>query len=227
VKKDRAEIEELLARLTPQRRQLVHDHMYLAKASAQRLHRDGSPIARADLEQIGHLELLRAAANHRGERDGAFEGYAWSYVYWAQVRATKGERRFRNEARALVVDYLAGETSGPALMQEDAPSPRELLRARARRAALDLTLRAASSEDESADPETRLIRERRHHAVREAIAKLEERAREVIAMRYHDGLTFGDIQERLDISYNTGRRIHEAALAQLRYQLAAHAGDEG
>lgn len=65
---------------------------------------------------------------------------------------------------------------------------------------------------EVAGPDERVLSSERRAAVRRAIATLPEPQREVVVLRYYDGLRFRQIAERLDLPLGTVlARMHRAA----------------
>lgn len=56
-------------------------------------------------------------------------------------------------------------------------------------------------------------------ALAEALEALDERARDIIILRYYRGMKLKEIAGRMDLSYSYTKLLHTAALAQLKKQL--------
>jgi hypothetical protein len=73
--------------------------------------------------------------------------------------------------------------------------------------------------DVSPSPEPSVDWERLQPVIDEAMDTLKERDREVMLLRYFDGLTFAEVGARLNLTENTARMRTERALEKLRKQL--------
>lgn len=69
---------------------------------------------------------------------------------------------------------------------------------------------------DGSDIEEDLCNEETLGALAKALGSLEERLRDLVVMRYYQGLTLKEIAERMDISYAYVKVLHNKALSALR-----------
>lgn len=93
----------------------------------------------------------------------------------------------------------------------------DALRAEARRARLAQT--AAAMTDDLSSPPPDVDWARLRPVLDDAIDGLKDRDREIVLLRFFQGLTFGEVGERMGISENTARMRSVRALERLREQL--------
>jgi len=82
--------------------------------------------------------------------------------------------------------------------------------------------RAAQAPQSPSDPLEWLIDRERHAMVREALNRLSSRDREILMLKYGEGLSYRELAERLGISFSAVEtRLHRAR-ARLRESLSAY-----
>jgi RNA polymerase sigma factor FliA len=234
---DRRSRDELILHYAP----LVHFVAGRLAAGAPR------HVDRADLVSYGVFGLIDAIDRFEPERGIRFETYAIARIkghIFDELRTFDWvPRSIRAKARAidLALHALEAELCRP-------PTDDELARALAmtgdelRRAlsqvslvnlvTFDATLSAAIddgqpltvgdvlvSTDEGPDDRVEVSELRR--ALVDAIERLPERERDVVALYYHDGLTLAEIGEVLGVTESRACQIHGKAVAQLRRRLVA------
>lgn len=198
-----------------------------------------------DIEQVAAIGLVKAVMRFDPQRGSGFLSYA--------VPTMMGEvrRHFRDTAWSVRVPRRLSELSvslGAAvreLNQENgrSPTPRELAERLSisvdevqevldssqyyRSASLDATLEG----DESGGLLGRLGVDDHGFEVAElrallqpALAKIAERERQILAMRFFDGMTQAQIAEHIGLSQMQVSRLLTRTLAELRAELQAPAG---
>ena len=223
---------------------LVLHNVRLVYSIARRWSAGETPLD--DLIQFGMLGLIRAAQKFDGEKGFKFSTYATWWITQAIDRGACGtERTIRLPQH--IIDRLkrlanaereAMQREGVELSDAEAAARldlsvkevAELRRVRQRTLDLDGFLgpdgepadgqnrMALAGEDETDDHLER-------QAVRQALERLPDRQREVVALRYGlDGgeeLTFEEIGRRFGVSRSAVQQTHAVALAALRKRMAA------
>lgn len=225
------------------REQLVLAHGSLASYLARKFSNRGEPLD--DLTQVAQIGLLKAIDRFDPTRGIEFTTYATITIvgeikrhfrdkYWS-VRVPRRLRELNNSlmktvevmaqrlGRSPTLPEIAEETGVPF---EKVVEAFELGRAY-NPASLDADV--AESDDEHAsslldylggeDPELGRLEDR--HTVQDAMAALPDRHREILRMRYYDGLSQAEIARRLSISQMHVSRIQRDALKRLRAMIEA------
>jgi RNA polymerase sigma factor (sigma-70 family) len=143
-------------------------------------------------------------------------------VYSAALRRTGGRTHLAEDIAQKVFSDLARKaavlTHHPALTGWLYRSTRyaaiDAARAELRRQKLAQSLTAMP--DQSSPPESPADWERLRPVLDEAMDQLKECDREIMLLRYFNGLTFGEVGARLNLTENTARMRAERALDKLR-----------
>lgn len=171
-------------------------------------------------------ELLQRYVAQRDER--AFTELVQRYlglVFAAALRRTNGRSHLAEEIAQKVFSDLARKA--PALARHPALSgwlyrttrytAIDAIRAEQRREKLTESLRAMSDDDSPIDPSVDW--ERLRPVIDEALDELKESDREILLLRFFNGLPYADVGTRLDLSENAARMRAERALDKLRHAL--------
>jgi RNA polymerase sigma factor (sigma-70 family) len=150
-------------------------------------------------------------------------------VYSAALRRTGGRTHLAEDIAQKVFSDLARKAVAllrhPSLTGWLHRSTRyvaiDAVRAELRRERLAQSLTAMP--DQSSPPELPADWERLRPVLDEAMDQLKDRDRELVLLRYFNGLTFGEVGARLALTENAARMRAERALDQLR----AHLGKRG
>lgn len=225
------------------REQLVLAHGSLASYLARKFSNRGEPLD--DLTQVAQIGLLKAIDRFDPTRGIQFTTYATVTIvgeikrhfrdkYWS-VRVPRRLRELNNSlmktvevmaqrlGRSPTLPEIAEETGVPF---EEVVEAFELGRAY-NPASLDADV--AESDDEHASSlldylggeDLELGRLEDRHTVQDAMAALPDRHREILRMRYYDGLSQAEIARRLSISQMHVSRIQRDALKRLRAMIEA------
>lgn len=211
----------------------------LVRQSARRLAASGAPIA--DLEQAGYLGLLVALTRYDPSRGTPFRAFAAPFVV-AEMRRAAAEllpgpdlgrravRRLR-EARAAEERLLRelGRTPSAREVAEAVGVPVDELAALL--AAARPPERVGAGEDDDGrgtparEPATPSFEDAwlARAEVNQVLARLPERERRVLALRYAAGLSQAEAAERLGVSQPQVSRIERRALALARAALEGRA----
>src|SRR6478736_6816085 len=167
-------------------------------------------------------ELLRRYAQARDER--AFAELVQRHlnlVYAAALRRTHGHTHVAEEIAQKVFTDLARKA---AALQHH-PALTGWLHRSTRYAAIDaaritirhqkLTQSFTAMADDSLRPESQADWENLRPVIDEAMDDLKEADREIMLLRYFDGLSFAAVGERMNLSENTARMRTERALDKL------------
>lgn len=225
------------------REQLVLAHMSRSSYLALKFSNRGEPLE--DLIQVAQIGLLKAIDRYDPTRGVEFTTYATVTIvgeikrhfrdkYWS-MRVPRRLRELNNAlmktvetmaqrlGRSPTMVEIAEETGVPF---EEVVEAFELGRAYSL-ASLDAEV--AEGDDEHAstlldylggeDPELRQLEDR--HTIQGALAALPERHREILRLRYYDGLSQAEIARRLGISQMHVSRIQRDALVKLRGMIEA------
>jgi RNA polymerase sigma-B factor len=220
------------------REQLVLAHGSLAAYLARKFANRGEPLD--DITQVAQIGLLKAVDRFDPTRGIEFTTYATVTIvgeikrhfrdkFWA-VRVPRRLRELNNSlmkaveglaqrlGRSPTIPEIAEETGVPF---EDVVEAFELGRAYSP-ASLDAELGEGADEHASSlmdylgteDPEIERLEDR--HTLEGALATLPDRQREILQLRYYDGLSQSDIAKKLGISQMHVSRIQRDALRRLR-----------
>jgi RNA polymerase sigma-B factor len=218
------------------RDQLVAAHMGLAAYLARRFANRGQPLD--DLTQVASLGLLKAVDRFDPGRDVEFSTYATTTIVGELKRhlrdkgwAVRAPRRMQELYLTLnqVVDTLGQELGRSPniaeLAAEVQASEEDVLEAlEAGQAYRFASLDAPRSESESSEPlrerigqeDTELVRAEERATLDPLLAQLPRRQRQVVQLRFFEGLTQSEIARRLGISQMQVSRLLTRSVAQLR-----------
>ena len=243
VLQDQADDRELLRRYHEQgdptaREQLVQRHLPLVRSLARRYAGRGEALE--DIEQVGAIGLLKAIDRYELDREVALTTYATPNVV-GEIK-----RHFRDKGWAIRVPRARQELNGqmgptierltsklgrsPSIAEiaaEFETSTEQVLEAlEAGSAYAPLSLSAGPSGDEELDPMETIGTEDEgfdrtddRASLEPALAALPEREREILRMRFEEGLTQTQIAERIGISQMHVSRLIRRSLERMRTQL--------
>lgn len=220
------------------REQLVLAHGSLAAYLARKFANRGEPLE--DITQVAQIGLLKAVDRFDPTRGIEFTTYATVTIvgeikrhfrdkFWA-VRVPRRLRELNNSlmkaveglsqrlGRSPTIPEIAAETG---VSFDEVVEAFELGRAYSP-ASLDADLGEGGDEHASSlmdylgteDPELERLENR--HTLESALASLPDRQREILQLRYYDGLSQSDIAKKLGISQMHVSRIQRDALRRLR-----------
>lgn len=225
--------EDLFARLAAgdasAREELVTRHMGLVHHVVRRF--PGASDAE-DLVQAGILGLIQAIDRFDPRRGVRFASFAVPYIL-GEVRACfhrlqsgahvgRGAARLAQRARAAARELAQSLGREPSLRElaaaidVDSGDLAQLLDARRPAASLE-----PAPEDEAVTPEVPAepsfeAEWIERHAVREILARLDDRERRLIALRYFGGLSQAEVGRRLGLSQVHVSRLERRILERLR-----------
>lgn len=221
---------------------LITQYAYLVKITAGRVVTSLPPnVDREDLVSAGVIGLIKAIDQFDAGRQVKFETYAIALIRGAILEMLREEdwvpRSVRERVKTLERTYLELESNlgRPATDEEMA---RELgieidafhsLLADTGRASLlsldDIMLSSEGNEsihladvvsDESANTAGEVETKEMQRTLGEAIERLPEREKLVIALYYYEGLTFKEIGKILGVSESRVYQLHTQAVLRLR-----------
>ena len=220
------------------REQLVNRHLPLVRSLARRYAGRGEALE--DIEQVGAIGLIKAIDRYELEREVALTTYATPNVV-GEIK-----RHFRDKGWAIRVPRALQELNGkmgptierltsklgrsPSIAEIAAEfdvSTEQVLEAlEAGSAYAPLSLSAGPSGDEELDPmetigtlDEEFDRTDDRTSLEPALAALPEREREILRMRFEEGLTQTQIAERIGISQMHVSRLIRRSLERMRNQL--------
>jgi RNA polymerase sigma-B factor len=220
------------------REELVNRHLPLVRSLARRYAGRGEALE--DIEQVGAIGLIKAIDRYELSREVALTTYATPNVV-GEIK-----RHFRDKGWAIRVPRALQELNGkmgptierltsklgrsPSIAEiaaEFATSTEQVLEAlEAGSAYAPLSLSAGPSGEEELDPmetigelDEEFDRTDDRTSLEPALAALPEREREILRMRFEDGLTQTQIAERIGISQMHVSRLIRRSLERMRNQL--------
>ena len=235
--------KELLRRYHEQgdagaREELVNRHLPLVRSLARRYAGRGEALE--DIEQVGAIGLIKAIDRYELSREVALTTYATPNVV-GEIK-----RHFRDKGWAIRVPRALQELNGkmgptierltsklgrsPSIAEiaaEFETSTEQVLEAlEAGSAYAPLSLSAGPTGDDELDPmetigalDEEFDRTDDRTALEPALASLPDREREILRMRFEDGLTQTQIAERIGISQMHVSRLIRRSLERMRNQL--------
>jgi RNA polymerase sigma-B factor len=220
------------------REELVNRHLPLVRSLARRYAGRGESLE--DIEQVGAIGLIKAIDRYELSREVALTTYATPNVV-GEIK-----RHFRDKGWAIRVPRALQELNGkmgptierltsklgrsPSIAEiaaEFQTSTEQVLEAlEAGSAYAPLSLSAGPSGDEELDPmetigseDEEFDRSDDRTSLEPALAALPEREREILRMRFEDGLTQTQIADRVGISQMHVSRLIRRSLERMRTQL--------
>ena len=220
------------------REELVNRHLPLVRSLARRYAGRGESLE--DIEQVGAIGLIKAIDRYELSREVALTTYATPNVV-GEIK-----RHFRDKGWAIRVPRALQELNGkmgptierltsklgrsPSIAEiaaEFETSTEQVLEAlEAGSAYAPLSLSAGPSGDEELDPmetigtdDEEYDRSDDRTSLEPALAALPEREREILRMRFEDGLTQTQIADRIGISQMHVSRLIRRSLERMRTQL--------
>lgn len=212
------------------RNRLVVAHTWLADRCARRFTHRGEPYA--DLQQIASVGLVKAVERYRPERGVSFPTFATPTI------TGEIKRYFRDRTWAVSVPRSAKDvrtlvsTAFEKLEQdlERAPTTEEVASYAGLRASLvDSALHAnrayrtssldALERPDQPTPHTGTDEHELMIAAREALARLDERTRKVLFLRFYEDRTQREIGECVGVGQVQVSRLIRSAIDELRAQL--------
>lgn len=224
------------------RSQLIQRYAHLVTITACRLF--GSlpcGVERDDLVGAGVVGLVKAVDQFDPDRGIKFETYAITLIRGAILEMLRGDdwvpRLVRDQQKQLRQAYMRLETrlGRPATEEEVAnemglpPEKLDKLLTNIGRSSLlsldDLRLGSEQQRlvdllpNEEPSPLESVALSQRKHALALAVDKLPDRERTVVALYYHEGLTFKEIGSVLSVSESRAYQLHAQAVTRLRNHL--------
>ncbi len=198
-----------------------------------------------ELAAVGRAALVEIVGAYDPGK-GPFLPFARARLKWAMLDSVRREthgRMFSSRACALaaaerVAQEARGEAPAPGLPEE--AHVKRLRGVLAAQAAAMVASLAAPFADEGTStgeqrvvarrggrprepsPEDILLLRRQRDALRDAVARLEPRAREIVERHYFGGERFDHIAESLGVSKSWLSRLHAQALEQLGEAMKGH-----
>ena len=223
---------------TAAREELVERHLPLVRSLARRYAGRGEPLD--DIEQVGAIGLIKAIDRFELERDVSLATYATPNVVgeikrhfrdkgWA-IRVPRALQEL-NAKMSATIDRLTSKLGRSPSIAEIAESlgatPEEVLEAiEVGSAYTTLSLSGSPSGDDESDPleaigaeDEEFERTEDRAALAPALAHLPPREREILRMRFEDGLPQTHIAERVGLSQMHVSRLIRKSLATIRDEL--------
>ena len=239
----RDEDRELLRRYhecgdTGAREELVARHLPLVRSLARRYAGRGEPLD--DIEQVGAIGLIKAIDRFELDRDVSLATYATPNVVgeikrhfrdkgWA-IRVPRALQEL-NAKMSATIDRLTSKLGRSPSIAEIAESldatPEEVLEAiEVGSAYTTLSLSGNPAGDDESDPleaigeeDQEFERTEDRAALAPALAHLPPRERDILRMRFEDGLPQTHIAERVGLSQMHVSRLIRKSLATIRDEL--------
>ncbi len=239
----REEDRELLRRYheqgdTAAREELVQRHLPLVRSLARRYAGRGEPLD--DIEQVGAIGLIKAIDRFELDREVSLATYATPNVVgeikrhfrdkgWA-IRVPRALQEL-NAKMSATIDRLTSKLGRSPSIAEIAESldatPEEVLEAiEVGSAYTTLSLSGGPGGEDEADPleaigeeDEEFERTEDRAALAPVLAHLPQREREILRMRFEDGLPQTHIAERVGLSQMHVSRLIRKSLAAMRDEL--------
>jgi RNA polymerase sigma-B factor len=220
------------------REQLIARHLPLVRSLARRYANRGEPLE--DIEQVGAIGLIKAIDRFDLERQVSLATYATPTVVgeikrhfrdkgWA-IRVPRALQEL-NAATSRTIERLTVNLSRSPTIAEIAAeveaSPEEVLEALEVGSAYStISLSSGPGGEEELDPmetigeeDSGFERTEDREALAPALASLPDREREILRMRFDEGLPQTQIAQRVGLSQMHVSRLIRKALAEVRDEL--------
>jgi RNA polymerase sigma factor (sigma-70 family) len=220
--------------LTEEQRQLLASEPWVVRNAVGAVaKRYGWVLAAAEMLQVGEAAVVVAARSYDAAR-GSFGRWAFYSVVHAILDAGKSERRHETLVRAVrarMLGRLAREGRRDAESEDEREDLLDVYGKNEDRTPESLAKLCGELVDEAFEgawtsgPEE-VVGEREEAAValrslREALAELSSTQREMLALRFHEGVSVEEVAHRMGTSERTLRRESRALEAFLRARLNA------
>ena len=217
---------------------LVQRHLPLVRALARRYAGRGESLE--DIEQVGAIGLIKAIDRYELSRDVALTTYATPNVVgeikrhfrdkgWA-IRIPRGLQELNAKMSSTIERLTAKLGHSPSIAEiadELQTTPEQVLEAmEAGSAYAPVSLSAGPSGEGELDPmetigteDTNFERTEQRASLEPALELLPDREREILRMRFEDGLTQTQIAEQVGVSQMHVSRLIRKSLARMRAEL--------
>ena len=217
---------------------LVERHLPLVRSLARRYAGRGEALE--DIEQVGAIGLIKAIDRYELDRDVALTTYATPNVVgeikrhfrdkgWA-IRVPRAlqelNAKMSGTIEALTVKLGRSPTIQEIARQLETTSEQVLEALEAGSAYAPASLSSGPTEDSELDPmetigveDQEFARADDRASLEPALAALPEREREILRMRFEEGLTQTQIAERVGISQMHVSRLIRKSIDRMRTQL--------
>jgi RNA polymerase sigma-B factor len=221
------------------REQLVQRHLPLVRALARRYAGRGESIE--DIEQVGAIGLIKAIDRYELSREVALTTYATPNVVgeikrhfrdkgWA-IRIPRGLQELNAKMSSTIERLTAKLGHSPSITEiaiELETTPEQVLEAmEAGSAYAPVSLSAGPGSDGELDPmetigeeDSNFERSEQRASLEPALDLLPDREREILRMRFEDGLTQTQIAEQVGVSQMHVSRLIRKSLARMRAELS-------
>ena len=218
---------------------LVQRHLPLVRALARRYAGRGESLE--DIEQVGAIGLIKAIDRYELSREVALTTYATPNVVgeikrhfrdkgWA-IRIPRGLQELNAKMSSTIERLTAKLGHSPSIAEiahELQTTPEQVLEAmEAGSAYAPVSLSAGPSGDGELDPmetigteDTNFERTEQRASLEPALEMLPDREREILRMRFEDGLTQTQIAEQVGVSQMHVSRLIRKSLARMRAELS-------
>jgi RNA polymerase sigma-B factor len=218
---------------------LVQRHLPLVRALARRYAGRGESLE--DIEQVGAIGLIKAIDRYELSREVALTTYATPNVVgeikrhfrdkgWA-IRIPRGLQELNAKMSSTIERLTAKLGRSPTIAeiaQELQTTPEQVLEAmEAGSAYAPVSLSAGPSGEGELDPmetigteDTNFERTEQRASLEPALEMLPDREREILRMRFEDGLTQTQIAEQVGVSQMHVSRLIRKSLARMRAELS-------
>ncbi|HKN93761.1 MAG TPA: SigB/SigF/SigG family RNA polymerase sigma factor [Thermoleophilaceae bacterium] len=218
---------------------LVQRHLPLVRALARRYAGRGEALE--DIEQVGAIGLIKAIDRYELSREVALTTYATPNVVgeikrhfrdkgWA-IRIPRGLQELNSKMSATIERLTAKLGHSPSIAEiaeELQTTPEQVLEAmEAGSAYAPASLSAGPTAEGELDPmetigaeDLNFERSEQRASLEPALELLPEREREILRMRFEDGLTQTQIAEQVGVSQMHVSRLIRKSLARMRAELS-------
>src|SRR5438270_1094194 len=220
------------------REELVQRHLPLVRSLARRYAGRGESLE--DIDQVGAIGLIKAIDRYELSRDVALTTYATPNVVgeikrhfrdkgWA-IRIPRGLQELNAKMSSTIERLTAKLGHSPSIAEiadELQTTPEQVLEAmEAGSAYAPVSLSAGPGSEGELDPmetigteDTNFERTEERASLEPALEMLPSREREILRMRFEDGLTQTQIAEQIGVSQMHVSRLIRRSLERMRSQL--------